>query len=165
MEGKISIEDAKIVNKAAIEVKKELGATAFQGASPDEINKLVEDKAIELKSEFQKELKERDELSAFESSVNEFIGRTSDFSKYASEIDKWLDEHNDVTDISVAYYAVKGELSVKEARKQADIDKAEAEKLGALNMGGGNSMGTRIQGNNNVIDSLISSKSNPNIFG
>jgi hypothetical protein len=165
MEGKISIEDAKIINKAQTEVKKELGAAGIQGASSEEINKLVEDRAIELKTEFQKELKERDELAAFESTVNDFIGRTSDFSKYASDIDKWLDDHSDVTDISVAYYAVKGELSVKEAQKQAEIDKAEAEKAGALNMGGGSSVGTRIRGNDNTIDSLIATKSNPNNFG
>ena len=117
MEGKVSIGDAQIVNNAHEEVKKELGKEGYKGASPDEVAKLVEDKAKEIKGEFQKELKERDDLSAFESNVNDFITRTSDFSKYASDIDKWLDEH-DVNDIAVAYYAVKGELSEKEAIKQ-----------------------------------------------
>ena len=123
----------------------------------------MEDKAKEIKGEFQKELKERDDLNAFETEVNEFIARTPDFKQYAPEIDKWLDEH-DVTDIAVAYYAVKGELSEKEAKKQADIDKAEAEKSGALNMGGGGNTSTYIKGDENVVDSLIASKSNPNIF-
>ena len=163
IEGKVSIADAKIVSKAHEEVKKELGKEGYQGATPEEINKLVEDKAKEIKTEFQKELKERDDLSAFETGVNDFIARTSDFPKYASEIDKWLDEH-DVTDIAVAYYAVKGELSEKEAKKQADIDKAEAEKGIASNMGGGTTTATRIRGDANVIDSLIAGKSNPNIF-
>ena len=163
IDGKVSISDAKIVSKAHEEVKKELGKEGYQGASPDEITKLVEEKAKEIKGEFQKELKDRDELSAFESGVNDFISRTPDFTKYASEIDKWLDEH-DVTDIAVAYYAVKGELSEKEARKQALIDKAEEEKSGALNMGGGQGNATRIRGDSNMIDSLIAGKSNPNIF-
>lgn len=163
MEGKISITDAQIVTKAQEEVKKDLGKEGFKGASPEEVSRLVEEKAKEIKGEFQKELKERDDLSTFESNVNDFISRTSDFAKYASEIDSWLDSH-DVTDIAVAYYAVKGELSEKEAKKQAEIDKAEAEKTGALNMGGGSGVATRIRGDANIVDSLISSKSNPNVF-
>lgn len=163
MEGKITIEDAKIVNKAHEEVKKDLGKEAYKGASADEVSRLVEEKAKELKGDFQKELKERDELNAFETSVNDFIARTEDFPKYASEVDKWLDEH-DVTDIAVAYYAVKGELSEKEAKKKAEIDRVEAEKGGALNMGGTQGTATFVQSGNQAIDSLIASKSNPNIF-
>jgi len=163
MEGKVSIADAKIVNKAHEEVKKDLGKEGYKGASPEEISKLIEEKAKEIKTDFDGKLKERDELLAFESSVSEFIARTPDFSKYAPEVDKWLDEH-DVTDIAVAYYAVKGEISEKEAKKQAEIDRVEAEKMGALNMGGGNGSATRIRGNENIVDSLIASKSNPNIF-
>ena len=164
MEGKVSITDAEIVNTAAAEVKKDLTKEEYKGASPEEIAKLIEDKAKEIKGDLQKELKERDDLNAFESGVNDFISRTADFPKYAKEIDTWLDEH-DVTDIAIAYYAVKGELSEKEARKQAEIDQAEAEKAGALNMGGGSGNAThRIAGDDNMIDSLISNKANPNSF-
>lgn len=163
MEGKVSIADAQIVSKAQEEVKKDLGKKGFEGASSDEVSKLIEAKAKEIRADYQKELKERDDLSTFESSVNDFIARTPDFSNYASEIDTWLDNH-DVTDIAVAYYAVKGELSEKEAKKQANIDKAEAEKYGALNMGGGSGNATHLRGDENVVDTLIASKSNPNIF-
>jgi len=164
MEGKISIGDAQIVSQAQVEVKKELGKADFKATSADELSRLIEAKAKEIKGEFDAKLKERDDLTAFESSVNDFITRTADFSQYATEIDKWLDEH-DVTDIAVAYYAVKGEMSEKAARKQAEIDRAEAEKSGALNMGGGmNSATYRVRGDANVLDSLISSKSNPNVF-
>lgn len=165
MEGKITIVDAQIVTKAQEEVKKDLGKQGVQTASADELTKLVEEKVKEIKGEFDAKLKERDELSAFEASVNDFIARTPDFQQYSAEIDKWLDEH-DVTDIAVAYYAVKGELSEKQARKQAEIEKAEAEKNGALNMGGGATGGTiRFRAEeNNVIDSLIAPTSNPNIF-
>jgi len=163
MEGKVSIGDAQIVSKAQDEVKKELGKKGFEGASPEDISKLIEERAKEIKNDFQKELKERDDLSAFESSVNDFIARTPDFSTYAPEIDKWIDAH-DVTDIAVAYYAVKGELSEKEAIKQAKLDKVEAEKYGALNMGGGTSRATHLRGDENIVDTLIASKSNPNIF-
>lgn len=163
MEGKVSISDAQIVSKAHEDVKKELGKKGYDGASSDDVARLVEEKAKEIKNEFQKELKERDDLSAFESSVNDFIARTPDFTKYASDIDSWLDSH-DVTDIAVAYYAVKGELSEREAKKQAAIDKAEAEKNGALNMGGGSASASRLRGDDNFVDSLIASKSNPNNF-
>lgn len=163
MEGKISISDAQIVTKAQEEVKKDLGKEGYKGTSPEEISKLIEDKAKEIKSDFEGKFKERDELTAFESGVNDFISRTPDFSKYASEIDRWLDEH-DVTDIAVAYYAVKGELSEKEAQKQAGIDKAEAEKNLALNAGGGYGNATHIRGDQNIVDTLISSKANPNVF-
>ncbi len=163
MEGRVSISDAQIVSKAHEQVKEELGKKGYQGTSAEEVSKLVETKAKEIKDEFQKELKERDEMSAYESTVNDFITRTSDFSKYASEIDKWLDSH-DVTDIAVAYYAVKGELSEREAKKQADIEKAELEKSGALNMSGGQTFATRIPGGSNIVDELIANKSNPNIF-
>lgn len=164
MEGKVTISDAQIVNAAAAEVKKELGAEAYKGSSPVEISKLIEDKAKEIKGDIQKEFKERDDLNAFESGVNDFINRTPDFTKYAKEIDNWLDEH-DITDIAIAYYAVKGELSEKEARKQAEIDEAEAQKSGALNMGGGTGNIThRISADSNMIDSLISNKANPNSF-
>jgi len=164
IEGKVTINDAEIVSKAQEEVKKELGKKGFEGASAEVITKLIEDKAKEIKSEFETKFKQRDDLDAFESSVNDFISRTSDFPQYAKEIDKWLDEH-EVTDIAVAYYAVKGELSEKEAVKQADIEKAEIEKGGALNMGGGQNRPTHISGNNSdLVDSLISPKVNPNSF-
>lgn len=163
MEGKITIGDAEIVKKAEEEVKQDLGKEAYKGATAEEISKLIEDRAKEIKSDFQKELKERDDLSAFENSVNDFIARTPDFPEYAAAVDNWLDDH-DVTDISVAYFAVKGELSQKEAIKKAEIEKAEAEKLGASNMGGGQGGSTRIRGDDNFIDSLISPKANPNSF-
>ena len=163
MEGKISIEDAQIVTKAQEEVKKDLGKQGYAGTSQDEVSRLVEEKAREITANFQKELKERDDLSAFEASVNDFIARTEDFPQYAGQIDKWLDEH-EVTDIAVAYYAVKGEISEKEARKQASVDKAEAEKNLALNYGGGSGNKTYIRGDDKTVDSLIASKANPNLF-
>lgn len=161
MEGKVSVEDAKIVDKAHEEVKENLGKEGYKGASAEEVEKLVTEKAKEIMGDVQKELKDRDEVTAFEASVNDFISRTPDFEKFASDIDKWLDKH-DVTDIAVAYYAVKGELSEKEAGKQAEIDKAEAQKNMALNAGGGTPVKTHIQGNSEAVDTLIAGKSNPN---
>ena len=164
LEGKVSVGDAQIVSQAHEEVKKDLGKEGYKGTSSEEVSRLVEEKAKEIKSDFDAKLKERDDLSAFEASVAQFISNTPDFNKYSSEINKWLDDH-DVTDISVAYYAVKGKISEDEAKKQAELDRVEAEKNGALNMGGGNGNATRIRGDANIIDKLIETKSNPNIFG
>lgn len=163
MEGKVSIADAKIVSQAHTEVKKDLGKKTYAETSPEDIAKMVQDKVKEVKDEFESKLKERDDLSAFESNVQDFIARTPDFPKFASEIDKWLDEH-DVTDISVAYYAVKGELSEKEAKKQAEIELAEHQKNLALNATGGGTRATHVVGDPNVVDQLIGGRSNPNVF-
>lgn len=163
MEGKVSISDAQIVSKAHTEVKKELGKKAYSESSPEDISKMVEDKVKEVRTEFETKLKERDDLSSFESGVQDFIARTSDFAQYAAEIDRWLDEH-DVTDISVAYYAVKGELSEKEAKKQAEVELAEHQKGLALNVTGGGTRATAVINDANVIDQLIGGKTNPNVF-
>lgn len=163
LEGKVSIEDAKIVDKAHEEVKKDLGKEGYEGASADEVSKMVEEKAKEIQTEVDKKLKERDEISAFESNVQDFITRTPDFGKYAEAVDKWLDDH-DVTDIAVAYYAVKGEISEKEAKKKAEEDKAKAGKDLALNATGGSNRATHIEGDSKVIDQLIAGKTNPNNF-
>lgn len=163
IEGKVKIEDAEIVTKAHEEVKKDLGKEAYKGASSEEVSKLVEEKAAEIKKDLDSKLRDRDELTAFESSVSDFVSKTPDFAKYAGDIDKWLDKH-DVTDIRVAYYAVKGELSEKEATKQAEIDKAEESKNLALNASGGRGVRTYVKGDQNIVDSLIAGKANPNIF-
>lgn len=163
MEGKVSITDAQVVSKAHADVKKDLGKKGYAESSPEEISQMVEDKVKEVRTEFETKLKERDDLSSFESGVQDFIARTSDFAQYSAEIDRWLDEH-DVTDISVAYYAVKGELSEKEAKKQAEIEFAEHQKGLALNATGGGTRATQVIGDPNVIDQLIGSKTNPNVF-
>lgn len=163
IEGKVSIEDAKIVDKAHEEVKKDLGKKEYTGATAEEITKLVEEKTDKIQKDLQVELKKRDNMTSFETGVNDFIARTPDFVEYAAEIDKWIDSHN-VADIAVAYYAVKGELSEKEAKKKAEIDGAEAQKEMALNAGGGSSVATHIKSGDKLIDTLISSTSNPNTF-
>ena len=164
MEGKVSVTDAQMVSKAHAEVKKDLGKKGYSEASSDDITQLVEDKVKEIKTDFEAKLKERDDLASFNDETQDFIGRTPDFTKYASEIDRWLDEHDNVTDISVAYYAVKGELSEKEAKKQAEIDLAEHQKELALNASGGGQRATYMSSDPSVIDSLISGKTNPNVF-
>lgn len=164
-EGRISMKDATDITKAHTEVKKELGAKEYKNTSPEEVSKLIDEKVSSVKAEMQDAMKGAEDIRSFESSVNDFITRTPDFSNYAADIDVWLDNH-DITDIEVAYYAVKGQMSEKEAKKLAEQDKAEYEKNVALNAGGGNSRVTYSGADGEkMIDSLIAGKSNPNIFG
>ncbi len=162
LEGKISISDAKVVTQAHNEVKGELGKK-YDKTSPEDIEKMVEEKISGVKKSIEDKIALKDEETQFENNVKEFISRTPDFTTYAEEIDKWLDSH-DITDIAVAYYAVKGELSEKEAKKQAAIDQAEYGKELAMSAGGGSNRATHIRGDASLVDQLIGGKSNPNVF-
>lgn len=165
LEGKLTINDVKIVDKAYTEVKKDLGNKAYEKSSVEEISKLVEAKVGEVEEKMQETLRENEDLRNFESKVKDFVERTSDFPNYAHDIEKWLDEHNDITDIEVAYYAVKGQLSAKEASEAAEKDRAEYAKNQALNAGGGTVRSTYTpEGEVNIVDQLIAGKSNPNVF-
>jgi len=157
LEGKLSIKEAEAATAAVATVEKDLGTKAFNAASPDELSKLVEEKISALKNEWT----ERDDMKTFESYTNQFISETADFSKYSENISKWLDEH-DVTDVRVAYYAVKGELSEKQAKEKADADAAENAKNVMLSAGGGNIPSNAVVGGQPFIDSLIANRTNPN---
>lgn len=163
MEGKISIQDAQVVTQAHAEVKKDLGKKSYDASSPEDIQRMIEEKVNTVRTELEAKVTAQDDMRSFERSVNDFIDRTEDFSTYASEIDAWLDEH-DTTDIQVAYYAVKGQVSEREAQKQAKEAAAEAAKDIALNAGGGSSNRTFVPQNSGLIDTLIAGRSNPNIF-
>lgn len=164
LEGKIQIGDAAAITQAHTEVKKDLGTKAYEKASPEDIAKLVEERVNAVKAEMQGALKESEDARKFEQSVNEFISKTADFANYASEVDQWLDAHPDVTDIEVAYYAVKGKLSEKDAVKIAEAEAAEHAKNLALNAGGGNGSSTQFPEGVNPIDVLVAPRSNPNVF-
>lgn len=159
-EGRVNISDAQIVSQAHTEVKKDLGTTGYNAMTPEDITKLVEQKTNEIRKEFS----EKTEEASFIDKTNKFIEKTSDFAKYADAIDKWLDTH-EVTDIEVAYYAVKGQMSEAEAAKTAEQIAAEREKEMALNASGG---GTRAQYSGDegraIIDSLVAARTNPNSF-
>ena len=72
--------------------------------------------------------------------------------------------HEDVTDIKVAYYAVKGELSENEAAKRASRDQAEYAKNQALNAGGGGGTAGYFPEGVDPADVFIAGRSNPNVF-
>lgn len=155
--GKLSIAEAEAATAAVKQVEKEIGTKAFNTADPDEISKLVEEKVNALKTE----LTEKDDMRQFEQYTNEFISSTPDFSKYSAAISEWLDNH-DITDVSVAYFAVKGELSVKEAKQAADDAAAENAKNVMLTAGGGNIPANAQVNGQSLVDSLIANRANAN---
>lgn len=164
IEGRVTVGDAKIITQAHADVKKELGSKGYEKATPEEVTSLVEEQVSKLKEEFQSDMKRMEDERNFEKELNEFISKTPDFSNYAKEIEEWLDKHEEVTDVEVAYYAVKGQLSEKEAAKRAEEEKAEHAKNIALNAGGGLGGVNNIPEGTNVIDALVTGRSNPNIF-
>ncbi len=157
--GKLTVEEAQTATAAVKAVEKELGTQAFNTASPEEISKLVEEKVSALESR----LTEKDEMKQFESYTSQFISNTPDFKDYSEAISEWLDEH-DVTDVKVAYYAVKGELSEKKAKEMADSDASEYAKNVMMTAGGGNVPANAIVGGQPLIDTLIAPRTNPNRF-
>lgn len=155
-EGRVNVEDAAAVSQANTEVQSEVGQKVYDSMSPEKIEKLVEDKAIALRAEFESKA----DMKAFEDKTQKFIADTKDFADHADEIDKWLDSH-DVTDIEVAYWAVKGQLSEKEAKKAATDAEAEGNQNAVANATGGGVTAQHSEGGSALIDELVGGPANP----
>ncbi|MFA5396325.1 MAG: hypothetical protein WC346_09995 [Methanogenium sp.] len=134
IDGKVTTTEAtQITQVAKQEAKQESKNTNM---TQEEIDALVTSKVSEALKQMDTKVTDlQDELN-FEKEVNEFIEKTEDLKDYIGEIDKWLDDHNS-TDLRTAYYAVKGELGEKEAKKKAEEDATEEAKKLASNASGG----------------------------
>lgn len=163
MEGRVDVRDAAIVNKANEDVKEKLGEKAYNLATPEQINKLVEERVSDQLSKFRKDFEEKADLQSFQEYTQKFIERTPDFQDYATEIDKWLDTH-DVADVEVAYWAVKGQMSESSAKKAADAAAAERAKEVVGNASGGGQTSQYAPDGTPLVDQLISGRPNPNSF-
>ena len=161
--GKITVADAQAITEAHAEVKKDLGNKGYTNTPSDEIARMVEEKVSQVRQETTAKIKEIEDTRNFEASVQDFISRTPDFADYAKEIDQWLNTH-DVTDIDIAYWAVKGQLSDKQAKKLAEENAAESAKNLALNAAGGGQRSNFVPASDELVDQLIAGKSNPNVF-
>jgi len=157
LEGKVEVKDAAAVQHAHEEVKKDMGKKAYETAKPEDITKMVETKV----NEFRREFEEKADLKSFQERTQKFIEDTADFEKYSKDVEKYIDEH-DVTDIEVAYYAVKGKMSEKEAQKVADEAAAERAKEVMANAAGGGQGPRGVISDENIVDKLISGRPNPN---
>lgn len=159
-EGEVTLKTAKEVTKAHGEVKKDLGKKEYTGMSPEKVEELVAAKVKENTSELERKLSEKEELKDFESRTNSFIDETPDFPDYADRISQWFEDHPEQDDIRVAYDAVKG----KTLAEQEGIAAAEAAKSIASNAGGGDAPQSGTIQSEELVDSLISTKSNPNML-
>lgn len=157
LDGRVDIKDAEVVQKVHDDVKKDMGKKAYDKATPDEIQKIIESRL----GEFRAEIDQKADLRTFQENTQNFIQNTPDFEKYAEEIDKWIDEH-DVTDIEVAYWAVKGKLSEKEAKKAADEAAADRAKDLVADASGGGQGAQGIIDKKELVDKLIAGRPNPN---
>lgn len=164
IEGRLVINE-EIVSKAHDEVKKDMGKKGYDSASPESIEKMVTEKIRQETDKVRESIRENEEIRSFEKRTSDFIEKTSDFDTHSQEIEKWLEDHPNIVDIEIAYHAVKGALSVKEAQAKAEEDATERAKDMALNASGGRSRASFVGSDQgDVIDSLISPKSNPNVF-
>jgi len=159
LEGRVDIRDAAAVQQAHEQVKAELGKKGYEKATADDITKLVEQQV----GKFRKEFEEKQEYASFQEYTQKFIENTPDFQEYADDVDKWLDTH-DVTDIEVAYYAVKGKLSETKAKKLAEVAGAERAKEYVANAQGGNNGSQYAADGTPLVDALIAGRPNPNSF-
>ena len=166
-EGKLPLEAAKEVSKAHEEVKSSLGDKKYSESTPEEINTMIQEKIDKevgkARTEFLKSLNDTEKLREFENRISGFIAETKDFPKYAKEIDNYINTHN-ITDIRVAYDAVKGQALSAEKDKNEELAKVEYAKNLAANASSGELPRHTLVQDKNVIDRLISGRSNPNHF-
>lgn len=158
-EGRISVRDAETVTQAHEEVKASLGKK-LEKTSTEDIAKLVDEKVGQIRQE----LAEKEELASFEAKTLNFIANTPDFTEYSDAIDKWLDDHKDITDVEIAYYAIKGKMSEQAARKTAEGEAVERAKGVVMNASGGSTRATYSQDGRSLADVLIAGSANPNSF-
>ena len=159
MEGRVDVRDAAAVQQAQEKVKEDLGKKGYDLATPESITKLVEEQV----AKFRKEFEEKADLKTFQDYTQSFIAKTSDFQEYAEEVDKWLDTH-DVSDVEVAYYAVKGQMSEAAAKKAADLAAAERAKEVMANASGGGQTAQYAADGTPAVDRFIAGRPNPNSF-
>jgi membrane-bound inhibitor of C-type lysozyme len=158
VDGRFSIKEAEAATKAIIrDVEKKVDSGKVSSVD-------AKDLVAEGIAKLREELDLKSENDKFEKKTLDFINQTPDFSKHADAVYKWLDDHKTISDVDVAYYAVKGELTVKQAQARAEEESIENAKDIALNAGGGSSTARYAGNNQNIVDSLIAGKSNPNRF-
>lgn len=158
-EGRVDVRDAAVVTAAHETVKDKLGDKAYDAATPEAITKLVE---LQV-NKFRRELEEKSDLASFQDYTQKFIQNTPDFQEHADAIDKWLDTH-DVTDVEVAYYAVKGQMSEEAAKKLAESAAGERAKDILSNASGGGQTANYSPDGTPLVDRLIAGRPNPNSF-
>ena len=170
-EGKVSVDDAKVVTKAHEEIKKELGEKKYEKSTPEEIEKLISEKIVNVdeklenfKKDYKKDIEEIEEKRVFEQSVYDFVNSTPDFADYSEGITKWFKDNPNQSDIKIAYDAVKGVALQKKYEADEKAQAGENAKDIAANAGGGSSQNSGSVEQGNQVDDFIGNNSNPNLF-
>jgi hypothetical protein len=161
LDGKVSVNDAKEVSEAHDKVKKNMGKE-YEGASAEEVESKIKAELDKQSEVFEKKLAETEELRDFKQSVQQFIDNTPDFAEHSGEITKFLDANPNIDDISIAYEVVRGRAFAKAQKEFEEKNAAQKSKDFAANAGGGSGQGGTLVDDKNVVDMLISGKSNPN---
>ena len=156
-DGRVNITDAAVVSQANQQVRSELGQKVYESMSSEKIQQLIEEKANELRKDFE----EKADLRTFEEKTEKFIAETGDFADFAEEIDKWLGEHGEVADVEVAYWAVKGKMSETKAKQAADAANTERNREMVANATGGGITANTVPDGTPLIDKLVSGPANP----
>lgn len=160
LDGKLSVGEATAVSAAVEAVRADVGSKNVDEMDADKLASLIDSKI----ESFKQDLTQKQSDERFEEYTNHFISTTSDWEKFSDPIATWLKDHPTITDIKVAYYAVKGELSEKGAKEAADADAASSMKDFLLNASGGGVTARFAQDGSNLVDHLIAGRTNPNQF-
>ena len=136
--------------------------TSTQSLSPEQVEKIVEDRTSQVRQEVEEKLTKAERERQFEREIQDFMEQTPDFDKYANDIANFLNEHEEIENIEVAYNAVKGMKLEEERQEQAKQGKKQAAKDRAMNATGGRSQGKKAVKDSNMLDDLIAPTSNPN---
>jgi len=163
VEGKTSQEDAEAVSQANKEVKQEVGEEGYANLTSKQIEDLIEKKVNEKEKKITQDLNERERMQEYQKSISDFIANTPDFAEYADEIDKFV-EQTGVTDIKVAYDAVKGRALQRQQEEQKEDEESEAAKKVASNAAGGSSQASGKIKDEDAFDKLVGKHQDPNAF-
>jgi len=169
LEGKVGVEEAQVVTEAHDKVKDDMGKDKYEATSPEEISKMVEQqveaKMSKERDSFRQGLGELENKQDFIKSVDQFVSSVPDFREHADDVTQWLDDHPDVYDISVAYEAVIGRKALMSAKESGAVEAAEKAKELAANAAGGTGAVTANVDEQELVDRLIGSATNPNKTG
>lgn len=164
LDGKVKVEEAQQIAEAHAQVKQDLGKEAYEKIDPNQLNQMIATKAAQIASEtVEQKLKEFQDEQEWDKETTAFIANTPDFNDYAEGINKWLNEHRDISDMKIAYWAVKGQALDAAAAKQKQQEAGEAAKEIAANAGGGSAPNSgKAPEARSMWDQLVAPKSNPN---
>lgn len=165
--GKVKKKDAEVVTEAHKEVKKEVSKKEYETMTPDKISELVTKKATEIvgkvEKKFSKNISDMEKMTNYQKVISDFIAETPDFPAYAKAVEDLIDSTG-ITNIKVAYDAVKGQALQEKYKEEEAKAAAEVAKDVAANAAGGSSQNTANVAAEDIFDKMVSSQGNANLL-